>query len=380
MGLALLFSNGLSKTFKISSFVIIIVFAFFLMSVSILPRLLYYEYGSIWDLSEFFRFTPMLFMLLSHKQISRKINIDTYVKATSAYIVIDFIYTLCQYWRYENNFTEVLSFIFHAENHAKMLEIWSFVRPYGFSPNPGEHGMILLHGLSVLLGYMLFNRTETKKKIGIYITINVIALLIVQSKTVLVALAPLVFFTIYTLFLSNRFSIKKLLFTSFVLFLSVTKLQDLPKDDSFNHIHSIAYMLNSDISFEKSLPSSLIVRIEFWKEYAQELSHYELLSVTGIGKTMFSKSDLGSVFDNDIMLMYVSYGLIFTFFVYSVFIIWFINSVYKWKTLSSSSKVVVFPVYSMLLAGVSLGSISSPKILTMNMLLLLIVWNKKNGN
>jgi len=356
--------------FKKSPFILrksLYVFFALLIMLFCFTLLRFYSYQSaqsgLKDFIDLVRFLPLFIILLI---LPKEYNIKKMYSAFLLFFIIDLSVSLLQFFKIQ--LFGIRDFIFNLYN-LEPLAVWIYsypiVRTPGIFPGFGEHGTFL----GLFLFFTTYIYSITSKKIYIlYIFIALMLQFITQSRSALFGLF-LSFFIISILqYIYAKFLDKmKILFFGMSLLILLILIIGINKDELF-YIYSIY-----EDGFQSS---SLTARQDYWNYFISFLANNPLLIIIGAGREIVGSAN--SVYDNDMVFMFVTYGAIFSILFYSVFLrIIFLMLL---RRTSIEHLLVVRSVLFLLISGYGLITYTQP----INLIILMIFYlhfldtNKRN--
>ncbi|WP_422089412.1 hypothetical protein [Tenacibaculum ovolyticum] len=239
-----------------------------------------------------------------------KINFNFFIKITKFYIVIDFIISYCQYNKLLRGVTNIVEKLYSSDEQVS-LALRISRRTLGLSTNPGEHGLIVLFLITILL---LFYFKSKEKDNSIYICfLGIYSILTSQSQTAFVGF-------IFMNFLVFLFFIKKeknnFRFRFYFILLSLAVFGFV-----YKFLNELRYLLSL---FELGLNRSSYVKREVKTSLLIDKAFSEPQNIfLGWGKTFFGH--YSTAMDNEHLYIYLVYGP----FIYLLLIFLLIRFIWK---------------------------------------------------
>lgn len=311
-----------------------------------------FVFGNVYDLKELTKVLLfiMIFFTAGH------IKLETFYKILLCYITIDLILSLAEFNHFYNGFTEFISRLYHASNHAEFSKTTSSVRALGLSPGPGQHGSFSLIAFVLFFTCYFFNKKNMICLIGLLFSIT--CLFLSQSKTAILSFALfLVIFTLIYTFISGFSGFVKLILvcTLFVLFVANTQDWFLETFDEIERLIKSGYEV-----------SSLTHRISLWgQQISIVLQSNVILLLFGAGRGYLSfSSGYHNSFDSDYVYIFVQFGMVGFIFSLSM-LFWSIShGLFNFKRLSTVQRSILMVLIVGSISGVSLDFISDIKIIS----------------
>tara|TARA_B110000090_G_C13370395_1_gene441796 strand:- start:210 stop:1475 length:1266 start_codon:yes stop_codon:yes gene_type:complete len=309
-------------------------------------------FGNVYDLKELTKVLLfiMIFFTAGH------IKLETFYKILLCYITIDLILSLAEFTHFYNGFTEFISRLYHASNHAAFAKTTSSVRASGLSPGPGQHGSFsLILFVFFFTGYF-FNKKNMICLIGLLFSITCIFLS--QSKTVILTFVLLlvIFTLIYALVSGFRgFVILLVACIFFVFVVAITQ------DWFLETFYEIERLRNSGLEV-----SSMAHRMSLWgQQVSIVLQSNIILLLFGAGRGYLSfTSTYNNSFDSDYIYVFVQFGIVGFMFSLTM-LCWSISrGLFNFKRLSAVQMSILLAMIAGSIGGVSLDFISDIKIIS----------------
>lgn len=318
-----------------------ILFFVFYITFTSLFRFYLLEGENIRDFIEAFRFTPILLLFLFNERISA-IGRRDIIYAFFIYIFIDFIISFLQF--NTMNTMGILDITENLFNRINQLND-SFVlhRTLGLSPNPNEHGQILVLLYLCLLGFIYYETNLKKIVISLIVMIfSWYGIFTSQSRTALSAFLIITFIYFFLMIIYGSLKRKLLAISFFII--------------SFFVLNEIMILLEGYRSYEiftKGIESnSFLMRKANWEILLFSVMDENLLYFfIGAGKTFFGKNS-GAIMDSEYVYILMIYG-IFVLFAYLFFLLKIILNLIITKDINNN--IYALPAFLVLLEALITG-------------------------
>jgi hypothetical protein len=324
----IIFSVKRTKTFFYSRDLFYFILLFYILFIFTTIR--YFLCGVYWfGIKEYIdlgRFLPFfLCFLIFYGRVNDKIIFYSF----SFVGFLDFLITFSQFFKI--NFW-LVSFAFKIYN-LDGIYYWLFespiVRAPGIFPGYGEHGLFLVFSLVYFIYY--FKKYKNKLSL-LLILFSFISILMNQSRTIFIALLlSFIIFLLLEFFKEKKFYIKAKYFFFIIFMITLVYLSYFYIKVNFPYLFSF---------FDEGIEAgSFIERKEIWKYFLSHFSSNSLFVLIGVGRELVG--DQHSVYDNDFIFNFATYGIFGTLMLYLFYFKIFINAMKKKNIISS---VIVYLV------------------------------------
>ncbi|WP_126841758.1 hypothetical protein [Idiomarina tyrosinivorans] len=288
---------------KISLFPVVILF---LVSISAAVGV-FFEGGTVRNLSEIVRFIPLLLMFLTLPSLNVKTR--NLVKILVFFSVANAGLTILQVLHVP--YVDFITSIYASENHQK-VSLGVSSRGLGFSQGPGQNGAIAAACLSIFLPYIL-NRDYVGKipLLKTATTASLLSIILAQSQTAFLVSLGIIIYSLIYYFIKYPESRKK-----------AAALGSLGMSFFFGFLWYMWDYLSYLVSlFTLGLErNSFQTRIEKSETILNSLFNEPYFFITGVGKDYFQYS---SAMDNEYLFVWGVWGG-FVLLIY-IFIIFYFN-------------------------------------------------------
>lgn len=330
--------------------------------IYLLIKLLLFE--SIDDYKEFLKLIVFGIVFYSFKNI----KLEQVEKVLFAYIIIDFILTLFQFFKIDFLLFDFISTMYNSSGHIAGLD-YNSVRALGLSPGPGQHGVMGLFVFTFFITLIVFYRFSFLRLFSLIFSFLIIVFS--QSKTSFVVLFfVLILVMVFSLW-SNRKSTKLTLFLFMSLFFGTLFLF---LDDLLLFFRQYEKLIELGLG-----ASSFQARIDKWNEMMIPIFDEPILFLFGAGRSYLDFINVkNSVFDSDYIYVFINYGFI-VFCILSLWLLYFISkSAIHFKRINIESKILLFILLSGLVSAISINFFFDIKILLLLSILLHLNSKEKN--